>query len=436
MKIFVICAVIVASAGLKAGGYERGDGRRGYAQAGAPASRWDDEIQNLRSPDVKVRLSAVEALGRAGYTPAAEYVAPLVTDPDDRVQFAAIDAELTFFLLEPIGERRVFGLTGGSRSRAQEAFDAGPLVRTAAPAPIVVIDNLIAAMRDGNARIRFDAVHAVGVIGEAPLPPEQARRLIDGLDHHDDVMRAATARVLGRLRVAAAGDKLIAALNDSSLLTRRYAAEALGLLREERAVQSLTELTAYYGQGEMAQATMLAIARIAHPSSLGLFRQRLSDPDPAIRRAAVEGAGRLRDRDSLPVLKTMITNDSSASVRVAAAFAVDRLGEPQSHIVAAAMASPATNAQARDYLLELGETAVPGIRSALGAAADPDNRADLLHVLGYIGGRDAAAIIEPYATDKNERVQRAAANAIRRLTGVAATTPAQGTEAARRLSQD
>jgi HEAT repeat protein len=427
MKKLVICALCFASAGLKAGG----DGRTADVQAAAPASQWQNEIQNLRSPDVKVRLSAVQALGRAGYTAAAEYVAPLVTDPDDRVQFAAIDAELTFFLLEPIGERRVFSLTGGSRSRAQEAFDAGPLVRTATPAPIVVIDNLIAAMRDGNARIRFDAVHAVGVIGEAPLPPEQARLLIDGLDHRDDVMRAATARVIGRLRVAAAGDKLIAALNDSSILTRRYAAESLGLLREERAVQSLTELTAYYGQGEMAEATLLAIARIAHPSSLALFRQRLSDPDPAIRRAAVEGAGRLRDRDSLQVLKAMITTDPAAAVRLAAAFAVDRLGEPQSHILAAAMASTATSAQARDYLLELGETAVPGIRSALAAAADPDDRADLLHVLGFIGGRDAAAIIQSYTTDANERVQRAAADAIRRLTGVAATAPAQGTAASR-----
>src|SRR6187399_2912878 len=53
---------------------------------------WQDVVRNLRNPDAKVRLSAVEQLGSAGYTAAAEYVAPLVTDPDDRVQYAAIDA--------------------------------------------------------------------------------------------------------------------------------------------------------------------------------------------------------------------------------------------------------------------------------------------------------------------------------------------------------
>src|SRR5438552_1746645 len=128
-------------------------------QTQAPA--WQDVIRNLRHPDAKVRLAAVEQLGNAGYTVAAEAVAPLVMDPDNRVQYAAIDAELTFFLIEPIGGRRILSFNGSTRSRAQEAFDAGPLVRVASDAPAIVIDNLIAAMRDDNPRIRFDAVHAV-----------------------------------------------------------------------------------------------------------------------------------------------------------------------------------------------------------------------------------------------------------------------------------
>src|SRR5207244_2593779 len=127
--------------------------------------------------------------------------------------FAAIDAELTFFLSEPVGGRRVFSLTGGSRSRAQEAFDAGPFVRSAVSPPLVAVDSLIAAIRDSNSRVRFDAVHALGVIAEAPLPAAQATSLIDGLEHYDPLMRAAVARVIGRLRVVEAGEKLIAGLN-------------------------------------------------------------------------------------------------------------------------------------------------------------------------------------------------------------------------------
>jgi HEAT repeat protein len=127
-------------------------------------------------------------------------------DPDNRVQFAAIDAELTFFLVEPIGGRAILSF-GGSRSRAQEAFEAGPLVRSAAHPPVILIDQLAAAMRDDNARIRFDAIHALGVIGQPPLPPAQAKALLDGLDHYDSsaITNAATWRPRRSWRWRASG---------------------------------------------------------------------------------------------------------------------------------------------------------------------------------------------------------------------------------------
>jgi len=331
------------------------------------APEWQNAVRNLRHPDAKTRLAAVEQLGNAGYTPAAEYVAPLVTDPDNAVQFAAIDAELTFFLAESIGARGILSFAG-SRSRAQEAFDAGPLVRTASPAPLVVLDNLTAAIRDENARIRFDAIHALGVLAEAPLPPTQSKALLAGLDHFDPVMRAATARVLGRLRVAEAGEPLIGALNDSNELVRRFATEALGLIHEQRAVQALTDRLAYYKKGEAAAGTLLALAMIPNPSSRDLFRARLTDGDDGIRRAAAEGLGRLRDRESLAALKTVMTADRSPSVRLAAAFAVGLMDESQVLVLAQALGSPFVGAQARDYLLELGPPILPALQAALGNA--------------------------------------------------------------------
>jgi HEAT repeat protein len=385
------------------------------AQAASAAAQWQDVIRNLRHPEARVRLEALEQLGAGGYVAAAEYVAPLVTDPDDRVQAAAIDTELTFFLIESIGGRRVFSLTGGSRSRAQEAFDAGPLVRSAAPAPLVLVDSLATAMRDENARIRFDAIHALGVIAEAPLPAAQASALADGMEHYDAVIRAATARVIGRLRARGAAEKLIAGLNDSSMVVRRYAAEALGLIREERAVQSLTELTAYHGTREMAAETLLALARIAHGSARDLFRQRLSDTSPAIRRAAAEGLGRLRDAESLETLKSRMTAETNGSARLAATFAVGQMAESQAHVLAGALAATDLRVQAGDYLLEIGAPAIPGVRAAIDASTDTRFRADLLHLLGFIGTRETIALVEPFREDKNEGVKRAALNAIARL---------------------
>jgi HEAT repeat protein len=426
--LFVLTAVAVgvASGAVRSAGCE-GAGCSGSTSAlrtthvaQQPSSsltvQFQDVIRNLRHPDARVRLQALEQLGNAGYAAAAEYVAPLVTDPDDRVQAAAIDAELTFFLVEPIGGRRVFSLTGGSRSRAQEAFDAGPLVRASTPAPLILIDSLTTAIRDENARIRFDAIHALGLIAESPVPPAQATALLrDGMDHYDAVIRAAAARVLGRLRVREAGDKLIAGLNDSSAVVRRFAAEALGLIREERAVQSLTELTAHHGQNPMAADTLLALARIAHGSSRELFRSRLSDGSPAIRRAAAEGLGRVRDAESLDTLKSRMTGEPDPRARLAAIFAVGQMGEPQTHLLAGALASSDLGAQARDYLLEIGAPAVTGVRAALDVAADARYRADLIHLLGFIGTRETVSIIEPFRQDANDDVKRAAADALGRL---------------------
>ena len=383
-----------------------------FLTAGMLAQDWQPVIAQLGDSNSGRKIDALRRLNDAGYSAAAEFVAPLVTDPDDAVQFAAIDAELSFFLVEPVVERKGLGST---RSRAQEAFDAGPLVRAAAPAPPVLIDRLIAATADRHPRIRFDALHALGVIAEPPLNVEDTRRLIAGLQHSDPVIRTATARVLGRLRAASAGDALVGALNDPSDLVQAYASEALGLVRDDRAVQALTARVNYYGKGALANAALLALARIAYQTSRDLFRARLSDPDAAARRAAVEGVGRLRDRASLDQARRLAQSDPSNEVRLAGLFALDRLGEPQLAGLTVSIGQPVIGAQARDYLLETGPAAAPAVASAIGTAADPAARADLIHLLGYIGGAADARMLEPLAKDPDPRVARAAADALARL---------------------
>ena len=84
-------------------------------------ANWQDVVRNLRNPDPQIRLKSTQQLGGSGYVEAAEPVAPLLQDPDDRVQAAAIEAELGFFLVDRIGGVRVMGF-GGSKSTAQEAF--------------------------------------------------------------------------------------------------------------------------------------------------------------------------------------------------------------------------------------------------------------------------------------------------------------------------
>jgi HEAT repeat protein len=380
----------------------------GFVQA-----TWQDVIRNLRHPDPAVRLKSTQQLGSAAYVAAAEAVAALILDPDDRVQAAAIEAELGFFTLERRDSVRILGF-GGSRSPAQQAFEAGPLLRTATPAPAVLVDRLTTAMRDENARVRFDAVHALGAIAEPPLPPAQIKALAAELDHYDPIVRAATARVLARLRATDAADQLLAGLADSNDLVRQFCLEALGVIREGRAVAPIRDLLAR-GRGDVPSYALLALARIGQAASLEEFRRRLSDRQPGMRRAAAEGLGRLNDRESIDALKGLATADRAPAVRLAAAFAVDRLGESQTHVLAAHMILEDEGAQARDYLLEIGRPALAGVRAALDAATDSRHRRDLVHLAGFIGTRDEISWLETFLQDRDERVRRAAGDAIERL---------------------
>jgi HEAT repeat protein len=368
---------------------------------------WQDVIRNLRHPNPEMRLKALGRLGAAGYVAAADAVAPLVADPDDRVQLAAIDTELTFFLVERVS-------AGGSKSRAQQAFEAGPLIRSVAPAPVVVLDRLIGAMRDENARVRFDAIHALGVIGESPLPAAEAKALTAELDHYDPTMRAATARVLGRLRTREAADQLAVALVDSNAVVRLFATEALGLIRDTRSAGTLRDQLAQ-SRGDLLNATLLALARIGSHDDIGLFRQRLTDRSAFVRRAAAEGLGRADDKDAVPLLESLLKTDKSDEVRLAAAFGLQKLGQVQSHVIAWMLPLPQQGVQAQEYLLELGPSAVPGIQSALKTATDVRHRAGLVQMIGAVGTADDIASIEPLLKDRDERVRRAATQAIARL---------------------
>lgn len=376
------------------------------------AQDWQPVLAQLTDGKSARRIDALRQLNQAGYGDAAAAVAPLVTDGDDAVQLAAIDAELTFFLGEPVAEQK--GISG-TRSRAQVAFDAGPLLRGARPAPPVVIDRLLTATADSNARVRFDALHALGAIAEPPLSPTEARRLASGLSHGDAIVRTATARVLGRVRALDAGDALIMALNDSNDMVQQYAMEALGLIKNDRAVQALTDRVTFHGSSPMGDTALLALARIGHGSSRDLFRARLGDPSAGARRAAVEGLGRLRDRASLDRVRAIASTDASNDVRLAGLFALDRLGEPQLDGIASAVTHPTVGEQARGYLLETGPAASPVVIAAMTKAANAPLRAELIRVLGVIGGYADARVVEPFLKDPDAAVARAAANAVAKL---------------------
>jgi HEAT repeat protein len=376
--------------------------------------RFDDVVRNLRNPDPKTRISAVRLLRDAKYPEAVAPMAPLVLDPIDDIQLETIAAELSFFLEQDVKPKKMIGFVVEKRKSGigAAAFDLGPLAVWPRPVPAELVTALLQAVDDENAKVRLDAMYATGVIAKAPLAADQLARLIKALDHYDPAVRAASARVIGRLKMTEAGDALLKAVNDSQAEVRYAAIRALGAIRDARATAALTEQFAYYKKGEGAFSALDALARIGAPGSVPLFKERLQDKDPYIRRAAAEGLGRAGDAASIEVLERSATIDESPMVRMATAFALQKLG----HNYAARLVdlTGSSRGQAQEYLIELGPPMVSIIVPRL-QEPDPEVREGLIDVLGVIGDASTIPALQPAVNDPNASVAAAAKRAVARL---------------------
>jgi len=379
--------------------------------------RFDDVIRNLRNPDPKARMNAVQLLRDAKYPEAIAPMAPLVLDPFDEIQLETIAAELGFFLDQDVKAKKMIGFVVEKRKSAiaAAAFDLGPLAVWPRTVPAELVTALLQAVDDESAKVRLEAIYATGVIAQAPLAPDQVQRLVKLLDHYDPAVRAAAARVIGRVKVPDAADALIKAMNDSQAGVRYASMRALGALREVRAVQALTEQFAFYKKGEGAWSALDALAQIGAPASVALFKERLQDKDPFIRRAAVEGLGRAADVASIETLEPIVGTDESAMVRLATAFALQRLGRnTYAARIVDLMNSSKVVAQGQAYLVELGPPMLPIVTPRL-QDPDPDLRAALADVLGVIGDQSSLPALETVAKDADPSVAAAAKRALARL---------------------
>ena len=383
---------------------------------GSDQHRFDDVIRNLRNPDARARMAALRALRDAKHVEAIAPIAPLVNDPEDDIQLEAIATELSFYLVDPVEPRRRVALIVESRRRshAEAAFEAGPLAVWPRPVPPELVSRLLRAVDDATAPVRHDAIYALGVIARPPLPGEASQQLIQALDHYDPVVRAAAARVAGRLRLAAAGPALFKAVNDSQQPVRYAAMRALGEIGDQTAVQALTQQLDHYRKGEGAWSALDGLAKVAHVSSIPVFKARLNDRDPFIRRAAAEGLGRAGDGSATATLETAIGTESSEMVRAAIAFALQKLGGNYIPRLIESLDSDKLAPQVAGYLMELGP---PIADSLLPHLKDPDAsiRGGVAVTLGAVGSQTHVPALQGLAQDRDRDVARSAVRAIERI---------------------
>jgi HEAT repeat protein len=393
---------------------------------------FDQTIQNLTNADPGVRLRAAQMLKDAAYVESAVPLAAVVTDSDDAVQLEAIAAEVNIFLADKIVPRKGLALIFDRRgsSVAGAAFFSGPLAIGSHAVPSDVLVALRRASRDDNPRVAVEALYAFGTLAIEPGGAERRQLLAASsaelaplVGAADPAIRNAAVRVIGRVYEQrfgddpadqTVGDALITALNDKETSVKIGAAQALGAMRYERGVQALTHLFQYYGKGEMAAATLDALARIAHPSSVPLFVAQLSAKNSAIRGIAVEGIARAGDRSKLADIQAALAADRSDAVQLTGAFASARLSDGPIDSIVEALTRSRVRDQARQYLVELASTRAAILNRY---AQDPDARirADIADAIGLAANPALLPIAEALAKDQDAQVARAGERAAARL---------------------
>src|SRR5262245_33129311 len=161
------------------------------AAASAQQLKFEDVVRNLRNPDPKTRLAAVRLLRDAKYPEAITPMAALVLDQMDDIQLEAIAAELGFYLDQDVRTRTMIGFVVEKRTSgiAVAAFDLGPPAVWPRAVPQELVSSLLQAIDDENAKVRLEAIYALGVLARPPLSGEQQARLVKALDHYDPAIR-------------------------------------------------------------------------------------------------------------------------------------------------------------------------------------------------------------------------------------------------------
>lgn len=410
------------------------------ASAAAQDVPFEKVAAGLNSPDPTARIGALVLLRQAGYLEAAPVIAPLLADPDPTVQGAAVETVLTLYLAD-VNYTVAFGRSIVKQKGATlplYAFVQGPGATIANPAPPEVIRGLVQATGAPAPTVRFDAAYTLAVLARPLLAKGQfegatavADCLVAILRESNPVMKEAATNALGRLFGAAnlgggatgdfaslrteAGDLIVGSLNEPDLELRLASMAALGEMRYERAVQSLTDLFNYHKKGPEAMAALDAVAAIGHPGSLPVFLAQLGHRDSNVRRLAIEGIARTGDAESMAQVKARMDGDQSPYVGHALAFAKARTGDfSEMTKLVLGFKYSSLEAETFSYLVELGAAAA-GELAAFSTNGDPKVRAGVAEVLGIVGDQTSLGLVEVLMRDRNRTVAEAAARSQRRL---------------------
>jgi HEAT repeat protein len=399
-------------------------------------SSFQDEIANLKSPNVGTRVKASKALGETGRPEAIPALTEAMRDPELKVrkQTAAslrrfnstecIDGLLIGLRDEDKNIRNesmialleIFVGAGNADLGGPISFFLGPRYSTPPlngliPVSAEVVSGLELRLQDEEPVLRRRAAYSLGVLSAKDAVDTLAAALYDP---SKDV-RLEAVDALGKIGTDAAGEALRGAL-DSSVTPDMTGAviDALGRMQYKPAAPALVSI--YDGNvNKLGDRALHALALMGAPDARGVFYYQMTSKRADQRRWAVEGLGRLEDPGLVPGLMKDFLREPDPSVQLAYCFALTRLGQHEFvDRVALSLGNTKLREQAHEYAVELGS---PLLNELVTYLSDPvaEVRKEMAQVLMEIGDPAAIPYLKPLLSDPNGEVADRANRAIARL---------------------
>ena len=241
-------------------------------------------VGRLSHTNAVVRECAVLGLGRGGDPGIAEYLHPLLQDPEPLVRLSAAGA---------------LGKIGDTNS----------------------IDGIVALLADHQIGDPGAVCRALTGMGEAAMPALQR-----ALGHRDRNVRRTVVGVLGRIQSPAVVPPLLVAAADRD---RHVHGPALALL-ERRLAEPGAAQTVLAGlrhpEVTVRRKALDLLDETAHPKVFDAAVDRLGDAAPEMRLRAVQLLGKLKKNEAVGPL-SKLTEDKDLHVRLAAANVLVDLGD-------------------------------------------------------------------------------------------------------------
>ena len=374
----------------------------------------------LTDPDLSVRIEAVKGLVDIGTQYSLDPLIKATYDSDPEMQIRATDGLVNFYLpgyvktgLSGSLHRVGTAIKGKFTDTNDQVIDIYVQVR---PEVIQALGRL--ARSSSSMDSRANAARAIGVLrGRAAIPD-----LVAALHSKDSEVIYEALIALEKIRDPKAGADVAFLLHDLDDRVQITALEATGLLRYMPAAPDVRDVLDNARSVKIRRQALETLAMLPDEANRTYLTKYFDSKDEAMRAAAAEGIGRLKNPADVPMLEKAFNAESKMNPRLALAFALVEDGKldmsefgPLRYLVNT-LNSKAYQGVAQGYLVELARE--PQIRQALYPAmaqGTKDEKIQLAQVLARSGDKNSIPYVQTVANDPDTDVAQAGLRSLRAL---------------------